>query len=302
MRTDDAEIAALRARVDCRAVLEHAGWRMDIRESTRRAVKYRCGAGRIVIVTHGGQGWFDPLSPAKGDVFALAQYLWGGSFRDACLALRSLAGVALAAPAALPGRPTGALLPLAQRWQCRRPPRPGSPCWRYLTEVRSLPDATLGRAIAADLLREGPAASLWALHRDGAGGIAGWEMRGPHWRGFATGGSKTLFAIGAVAPARVAITEAAIDALSLATLEDFAPGSLYASTGGGIGPATERLIATLATATTGAEIVAATDADTAGDRYAVRIADIAAASGVRCSRLRPVRGDWNDTLRNGNAR
>lgn len=56
MWTDEAEIAALRARVDCRAVLEHAGWRIDLRESTRRAVKYRRGAGRIVIVTHDGQG------------------------------------------------------------------------------------------------------------------------------------------------------------------------------------------------------------------------------------------------------
>jgi len=269
MRTDEAAIAALRARVDCRAVLEHAGWRMDIRESTRRALKYRAGPGRIVIVTHAGHGWFDPLSTGKGDVFALARHLWGGSFRDACIALRPLAGITTAAPA-LRGLSPQTPLPVTQRWERRHPPRPGSPCWRYLTDVRGIPITTLERANAADILREGPAASLWALHRDTAGDIVGWEMRGPQWRGFATGGHKTLFIVGARARERLVVTEAAIDALSLATLEGLHPGSLYASTGGGIGPATERMIIALAGGERSVEIIAATDADGAGERHAAR--------------------------------
>ena len=32
-------------------------------------------AGEIVIVTHGGAGWRDPNSDAKGDVFRLVQHL-----------------------------------------------------------------------------------------------------------------------------------------------------------------------------------------------------------------------------------
>ena len=83
MRNHDPDIEALREQVDCRSVLERAGWRMDRKESTRRAVKYRRGAGEIIIVTHEGRGWFDPLSPAKGDVFSLAQHLWGGNFSAA---------------------------------------------------------------------------------------------------------------------------------------------------------------------------------------------------------------------------
>ena len=75
----DDEISALRAAVDCRTVLERAGWQFDKAESTRRAVKYRLGAGRIVIVTHEGRGWFDPLGNGRGDVLALAQYVWGGT-------------------------------------------------------------------------------------------------------------------------------------------------------------------------------------------------------------------------------
>ena len=45
--------------------------------------------------------------------------------------------------------------------------------------------------------------------------------------------------------------------------------------------------------------MAATDADLAGDRYALSLVELAAAAGVDCQRLRPPRGlkDWNDLLR-----
>lgn len=66
----------LRDRVPCAAVLERAGFAIDVKESTRKALKYRRGA-EIVIVIHGGRGWFDPLSDAKGDVFGLAAHLGG---------------------------------------------------------------------------------------------------------------------------------------------------------------------------------------------------------------------------------
>lgn len=296
MRHHDPDIEALREQVDCRSVLERAGWRMDRKESTRRAVKYRRGAGEIIIVTHEGRGWFDPLSPAKGDVFSLAQHLWGGSFSAARRMLRPLAGVVPAATPFTRARPAADLMPLRQRWYRRPRPRPGSPCWVYLTSARGLPNAALHRVIAADVLREGPFGSLWALHRNAEGQVSGWEMRGPHWRGFATGGHKTLFVVGDRAPTRIVVAEAAIDALSLAALEGFQPGSRYASTGGGIGPATGRLLAATGAAV---EIVAATDADDAGDRHAERIGRIAASAGARFSRLRPSRTDWNDVLRKG---
>jgi hypothetical protein len=79
----DDELTELRARVDCRAVLERAGWTLDQQESTRGAAKYRHGAGRIVIVTHEGRGWFDPVNGSKGDVLALAQLVWGGTLVSA---------------------------------------------------------------------------------------------------------------------------------------------------------------------------------------------------------------------------
>lgn len=69
------ELVELRAGVDCRTVLDAAGWERDNKESTRGAAKYRNGAARIVIVTHEGKGWFDPLDDRRGDVLALASTL-----------------------------------------------------------------------------------------------------------------------------------------------------------------------------------------------------------------------------------
>ena len=76
------EIETLRDKVPCAAVLEREGWTVDVKESTTRAVKYRRGAGEIIIVIHNGRGWFDPLSDAKGDVFTLAGHLAGIARRE----------------------------------------------------------------------------------------------------------------------------------------------------------------------------------------------------------------------------
>ncbi|MET1047429.1 MAG: hypothetical protein ABWX70_12130, partial [Hyphomicrobium sp.] len=54
-------------------------------------------------------------------------------------------------------------------------------------------------------------------------GVVGWMGRAgtrvPEWRGFSTGGSKVLFRLGAPDALRLCVTEAAIDAMSLAAIE-----------------------------------------------------------------------------------
>ena len=48
--SDDAELQGFREGVNCAAVLERmGGWRLDQRQSTRRALKYRRGEGEILI-------------------------------------------------------------------------------------------------------------------------------------------------------------------------------------------------------------------------------------------------------------
>ena len=304
----DEEIERLKASVSCAALLERLPpvWRLDRAESTRRSLKYRRGPGEIVIVNHNGRGWWDPLSEAKGDIFTLVQHLDPSlTFAGACRLLRGFAGITPASSAALRARRTaGADIPVAQRWARRRPLSHGSSAWLYLTGPRGLPESILVAARITDAVREGPHGSAWFAHRDGAGRLAGIEMRGPAWRGFSAGGGKTLFRLpgGSGRLSRVAVCEAAIDALSLAAIEGARRDTLYAATAGGMGPATlaalRQVLLGLAADPAGM-LIAATDADAAGRRYAARLQDMAAAAGVRFDTILPPDGlnDWNDALR-----
>ncbi|TGQ13610.1 DUF3991 domain-containing protein [Mesorhizobium sp. M00.F.Ca.ET.217.01.1.1] len=291
-----SDVEELRSGVLCTAVLERAGFAVDQKESTIRAVKFRRGA-EIIIVIHDGKGWFDPLSEAKGDVFRLVERLEGVRFVEALDHVADLIGFVPSEPVwtgvphkTRPGRS------VSERWQSRRGPCPGSMTWRYLRQERRLSETVIRVAIRQDRLREGPRGSMWAAHTDEAGALTGWEERGPEWRGFASGGAKLLFRLGAVEASRFCVTEAAIDAMSLAAIEELQPGSLYLSTGGGWAPATVAAIRGLA-ARNGALLVAATDNNTQGDVYAAQLETIAVEAGCGFERLRPAADDWNEDLR-----
>ncbi|WP_197432623.1 DUF3991 and toprim domain-containing protein [Agrobacterium vitis] len=290
------ELEALRAKVSCEAVLERAGYEIDLKESTRRAVKYRRG-GNIVIVTHDGRGWFDPLSDEKGDVFGLAMFLEGIPFPSATEAVASIVGYKLSRPEWRSSRSSVPAKDICDRWRSRPTPSPGSGAWRYLCWARWIPVAIARQAIREGVLREGPFGSMWAAHIDSEGRVVGWEERGPDWRGFATGGSKVLFRFGPSDASRLCVTEAAIDAMSLAALEGSREQTLYLSTGGGWSPGTDAALAELAVRP-GLTLVAATDANPQGDAYAERLRALAEASGCDWQRLRPPAEDWNEVLQN----
>lgn len=294
--------------MSCAALLERLPpvWRLDRAESTRRCLKYRRGAGEIVIVNHDGRGWWDPLSEAKGDIFSLVQHLEPGlNFTQARDVLRGFVGIAPTFPDALRVR-RGRVprMPVAQRWTRRHPLSGGSPAWLYLTTQRRLPDHILAVAGAADAIREGPRGSAGFAHRDEAGLLTGFEMRGPDWRGFSAGGDKTLFRVpgGPGRPNRVTVCEGAIDALSLAAIESCRLDTLYTATTGGMGPATiaalQQLLQCLASEPAGT-LIAATDADIAGRHYAARLQEMAQTAGVPFHAILPPAGlnDWNDALR-----
>jgi len=308
MRGQDTEIQQLKASVSCAALLERLTpvWRLDRAESTRRCLKYRRGAGEIVIVNHDGRGWWDPLSEAKGDIFSLVQHLEPGlNFTQARHMLRGFVGIAPTFPEVLRVRQARVpRVPVAQRWARRQPLSRGSPAWLYLTTQRGLPEDIVAAAGATDAIREGPRGSAWFAHRDGAGHLTGIEMRGPAWRSFSTGCDKTLFRIpgGPGRPSRVAVSEAAIDALSLAAIESCRRDTLYTATAGGMGPATiaalQQLLQGMASEPAGM-LIAATDADIAGRRYAAMLQRIATEAGVWFDAILPPDGlnDWNDALR-----
>lgn len=290
------DIDRLKAEVPCSTLLEKDGWKVDLRESTPRAIKFRRAEGEIIIVVHQGRGWFDPTSEAKGDVLSLAQRLGACDFGAALKAVADLVGVQPTAPAwQRKSRPTRAT-DLASRWAGRAAPASHSAAWEYLTNERAIPPAIISSVIAAGRLREGPKGSMWAAHTSASGQVVGWEERGPSWRGFASGGSKTLFTVGDAEALRVCVVEAAIDAMSLAALEDCGADTQYASTGGGWSPSTADRIFELALRP-GARLVAAFDGNDQGDAFAARLKEIAMITGVNYLRLWPEAEDWNDQLR-----
>ncbi len=309
MSGHDQEIEDLKEGVSCATVLERKAWKLDKMESTRHCWKYRRGAGELLIVNHSGRGWWDPRSQAKGDVFALAQFLEPGlNFGQVRHLLRALSGIAPAFPAALVAhkekRPE---LSPAARWTARRRLTRGSPTWCYLARTRALEGPVLVAAARADALREGPCASAWFAHRDATATIVGIEMRGPEYRGFSADGDKTLFQLAGRLPTssaavmRLVVCEAPIDAMSLAGIERLRTDTLYVSTAGGMGPHTiaalQALLRDMATKP-GSILVAATDADTAGEHYASQLMELATAAGVRSGRILPFGGhkDWNQVV------
>lgn len=307
MSGHDAELELFRNSVNCAAVLEHRSpaWHLDRKGSTRRAMKFRRGEGEIVIVNHGGRGWWDPQSAAKGDVFDLVQFLDPGlNFGQVRQVLRPFIGVS---PTGMDGLQTNeqAVIdrPLQERWMARRRLRRGSKTWAYLTVERALPVTVLELADACNAVREGPYGSAWFAHRDADNEACHIEIRGPDFKGSLRGGNKALFRVSAnLKPQpRLVVVEAPIDALSLAALEGTRSDSLYVATGGGMGPGTERAIEGRLAAISSlpnALLVSGADANLAGDRFAVRHAELAARAGVAFERLRPPDGtDWNDVLK-----
>ena len=310
MSGQDTELEQLRAGVSCAVLLERGGYQIDKGESTAKCQKWRRRSGEIVIVNHDGRGWWDPQRVAtdragKGDVFTLAQHL------DPCLnfgqvrkLLRGMVGVRPSHPMLerQPGADKAAV-PVAQNWARRRRLSRGSASWGYLTGERALPPAVLQAADLFDAVREGPHGSAWFAHRDHASVLTGIDMRGPDWRGFSKQSDKSLFRLpgGTGVLTRLAVCEAPIDALSLAALEALRADTLYLATTGGMGPQTLACLNALLRDLAGqpeAVLVAATDADAAGERYAQRLAERAEAAGVRWERLVPPGGqnDWNNVI------
>jgi Protein of unknown function (DUF3991)/Toprim-like len=314
MSAQDAELEQMRAEVSCAVLLERhpPPWQLDRKGSTRRCLKYRRAKGEILLVNHEGRGWWDPGSAAKGDIFALVQYLNPGvNFGEVRKILRPFIG--LNPSFSTHERMVSKEKPdvsFEVKWGRRKAPSRGSPTWRYLTEVRRLPAAVVAAAISAGMLREGPYASAWFAHRDHDGQLTGIEMRGPDYRGFSPGGTKTLFRLlgrlrsSTVPTTRLVVAEAPIDAMSVAALEHLRADTLYVATAGGMGPGTiaalERELWALSTQE-GGELAIATDADGPGDRYAERLEEMAAAIDLRSTRLRPAADgdDWNDVLKKG---
>jgi hypothetical protein len=160
----DPEIEELRNKVHIAVVLERTPppWKLDRKESTKLSLKYRRGKGEILIVSHGGKGWWDPTSDAKGDVFGLVQRLEPGiNFGHVRKRLREFAGLSPSFPIAeRAGRRKALDRSVAERWEERKPAWSSSPTARYLARKRFLPSRIIEMACVTGVLRQGQMAAL----------------------------------------------------------------------------------------------------------------------------------------------
>lgn len=306
----DEEVDLLRRSVSCAVILEQAGWRLDATASTKRALKYRRGPAEILIVSHEDKGWWNPLGDEKGDCFDLVQFLEPElNFGHVRKRLRQIAGVVPSRQPADRGRPTHRSDPDVApdvRWQTKPALTPSKPAWTYLADERRLPADILRAASAQDCVRAGGYGSAWFAHRDHDGQVTGIEARGPTYRGILRGGEKTLFRFRSCQDGlvrRLAVTEAPINALSMAAIEQGRGDTLYIATAGGMGPGTIAALikALIDLALVHGTLVIATDADTAGDRHAARIEALVGDRPITVERILPPGGvnDWNDVLKSG---
>jgi hypothetical protein len=228
----------------------------------------------------------------------------GLSFGHVRKRLRALAGLSPSFPSAdRAGRRQDPDRSVVDRWTERKAVWSNSPTWRYLRRKRELPIAIIEAASAAGVLREGLVGSAWFAHFDLAGAVAHMDVRGPTYKGSLTGGAKSLFRLSLKGPPlpRLVLTEAAMDALGIAAIESLRRDTLYAATGGGMGPGTiaalEALLVNIALLPC-ALFCSATDANGPGDRFADWHRSLAEKYGIPFARLRPPieGGDWNKVL------
>ena len=172
MRQYGPEIEELRAKVHCAVVLERTPppWKLDRKASTKLSLKYRRGEGEILIVSHGGRGWWDPTSDKRGDVFGLVQCLEPGlNFGHARKRLREFAGMSPRFPAAdrAGGRPPPERSVVERRVE-RPAVWPNSLTWRYLVRKRRLPAAVVQaeRSRMSYEARQGAPGSRIAITRE----------------------------------------------------------------------------------------------------------------------------------------
>ena len=245
-----ARQGALRRRARARTL---PPWMLDRKESTKLSLKYRRGKGEILIVSHGGKGWWDPTSDAKGDVFGLVQRLEPGDQLRSCpkAPARIRGGLSpiafrIAERAGL--RRKASDRPVAERWVDRKTVWLGSPTWRL--SCREAPPsigdprcaASRGRRPAG---RPGRQRLVCSFQRRG--------FRRPrrHSRGRPTkarspAALKSLFPlapVGSILPTtRSRRGYAGFDALSVAaiSIESLRADTLYAASGGGMGAGHDR--------------------------------------------------------------
>jgi hypothetical protein len=273
-RNDNAELQDFKKRVDLVQLAQSYGYSVIRKESCRTSVvmKNEANASKIIVATaQDGHGiFFEVHGDANGSAIDFVMYREACGLGQARKVLREWLGRPHPTPTQEYVKPKPTIsnrVAVASIWHRMRD-YDGD----YL-KSRGLSDDTIwdfSHHIKMD------ARGNACFRHDDANGLTGWETKNRGFTGFAGGGKKALFLCNTFPPgeepARIVITEAAIDAMSYAQLSK-KPG-LYVSFSGALSSEQQAQLTALLQKYPKAHVVVATDADAQGENYAVFINSI----------------------------
>jgi len=291
METD--EIARIRS-IPLPEVLTALGAERDPKDPTRN---WRLGSSRLTVTDsqfydHNAAGAVHRMRsgvPGGGGAIDLLQYLKDLDFKGALRELETLPQemrIPNASRATRSSRPDTRPTPVPAPEQEGR-------VRAYLVHERAIPVALVNESLASRQVFADPKGNLVFRLRDETGQAVGYEVRGTSERPYhSVHGEKGLYISKADHTPTAAFVESGIEALSYRALKG--EGLVISTTGNAV-----ELPARMARALEhrGYGIVAAFNADAAGDRMTEKLREVLAGSLVR-ERPSSAQGkDWNDQLR-----
>jgi hypothetical protein len=302
------ELERFKTEISLAEVASAYGYQLDGKESSRASLVMRRLADndKIVIGHEGGHDVFFGVrnEQQNGSVIDFVMRQEGISLGRARQVLRKW----LDSPAAFfpgeSGRRYGNLKPepvpkdctaIHARWLRMRPYN-GTFCRNYLEKERGLSADTI-RQFSERIRIDGRGNVVF--RHDDLHNVTGWEVKNRnHFTGFAGSGNKALFGVKVGYPQKeqaplIVVAESAIDAMSYYQLHP-APG-FYLSFGGNMSPEQPALLEYVLHRYPAARIIAATDNDREGEKYAELI------QSIRPDAIRDSPNDvkdWNEAVKN----
>ena len=294
----DRELERFKTEIDLREYAGALGFELDARASWRgSAVMVRGQQDKIIItrLTDGHYVYFSVKEAHGGTVIDLAKRYVSSNFGEVRKALRRWTGGEIpSSRAVLPPleKTSKDMAGVARAWFAAREYDESA----WLESARGIPPALLRSERFAGRFRIDGRGNVLFPHEDEAGRLCGFERKNLGFTGFAAGGVKGLGCSADLPGDRVIVfAESFIDMLSYAALFPD-ERARYRSFAGGLGAAQPGVIAAhIAAMPEDGLVIAATDADEAGARFAEVIEGLCQGRSFRAHR--PESGDWNDVLR-----
>jgi len=295
----DTELERFKTDINLVEYAASLGFELNRRESSRASIVMEREKQDKIIIRRDMDGhyvYFSPKEGHSGSIIDLAKRYISENFGEIRKELRRWrGGSATPAPAsAWPAleKSSKDFDGVAREWHAAD--EYARHAW--LEDERAVPFALLSSARFKGLLKVDGRSNVLFAHRNIEDRLCGFEKKNRGFTGFSGGGEKGLGCSNDFAgDVRIVLAESFIDTLSYAALfqDDRAR---YRSFGGGLNEKQPEIIrAHILALPRGSEVVAATDGDEAGERFAETIQEL--SDGYAFKAHRPSIGDWNDVLR-----